>query len=211
MRIYQERLATVTGSLKTPDVSLTELLVALFTLAAERSNDHNAVTENRAAIPLLTFFVNGENLVAIVPDAKSWSQPVTRRVLLNRRDDFPKHFIISAALAARAGGPLSDAVGIYKEIQDSRSGSGFSFNDIAADRAGTRFGEYAANSASARTLQRRLRAGIGEKDIMPMTHDLPEFMPEPEFKRRFGAVDAPLYKNMMAQIEQRITALPFYR
>ena len=41
---------------------------------------------------------------------------------------------------------LSDVIGLYKEIEDSRGGSGFSFNDIAADRAGTRFGEKAVAS-----------------------------------------------------------------
>jgi len=56
-----------------------------------------------------------------------------------------------------------------------------------------------------------LRAAIGEKDIMPMTEDLPEFMPEREFQRRFGGIDAPPYKKMMAEIEQRIAALAFYR
>jgi uncharacterized protein YpmS len=210
-RVYQERLATISRSLKGPNVSLTELLVPLFGLAADRSSDHDPVRENRAAILLLTFYVNGQNLGSILPSAKSWPQPVLHRVLLNGRDDFPKHFIISAALAAKAGGPLSDAVGVYKEIEDSRGGSGFSFNDIAADRAGSRFGEYAANSASARALQQRLRAGIGERDIMPVTEDLPEFMPEQEFKKRFGGLDAPAYKNMTAEIERRITALAFYQ
>jgi hypothetical protein len=133
-------------------------------------------------------------------------------VLLNRRDDFAKHFIVSAALAAYAGTPLSDAVGVYKEIADSRGGSGFSFNDIAADRASTRFGEWAAQSAaSARNLQQRLATGILERQVMPITEDLPEFMPEPEFKRRFGGIDAPAYKQMMAEIERRIAALALYR
>ena len=210
LRIYQERLAAVTRSLKTSNVSLTELLVPLFTLAAERSNDDNAVAENRAAIFLLTLYVNGQSLETILPDAKSWPQPEMRRALLNRRDDFPKHFIISAALAARAGGPLADAVGVYKEIEDSRGGSGFSFNDIAADRAGTRFGESAADPASARRLQQRMRARIKEKDLMPTTEDLPEFMPEPEFQRRFGGVDAPPYKKIMTDIERRVAALSLY-
>jgi len=211
LRAYQERLASISRSLKSKDVSLTELLVPLFTLAAERSTDGDAVAENRAAIFLLTLYVNGQNLETILPDAKSWPQPQARRALLNRRDDFPKHFIISAALAARAGGPLADAVGVYKEIEDSRGGSGFSFNDIAADRAGTRFGEYAANPASARRLQQRMRAEIEEKHLMPATEDLPEFMPEREFQRRFGGVDAPPYKKMMADIERRIAALALYR
>jgi hypothetical protein len=211
LRAYQEGLASISRSLKSKDVALTELLVPLFMLAADRSTDGDAVAENRAAIFLLTLYVNGQNLETILPDAKSWPQPQAHRALLNRRDDFPKHFIISAALAARAGGPLSDAVGIYKEIDDSRAGSGFSFNDIAADRAGTRFGEYAASAASARKLQQRLRAGIGEKDLMPATENLPEFMPEREFIRRYGGVDAPESNKMMVDIERRIAALPLYR
>jgi hypothetical protein len=211
LHVYQERLAAVSRSLKAKNVSLTELLVPLFTLAGERSSDDNAIAENRAAILLLTLYVNGQSLETILPEAKNWSRPTKHGVLLNQRDDFPKHFIVSAALAAKAGGPLADAVGIYKEIEDSRGGSGFSFNDIAADRAGTRFGEYAANSASARKLQQRQRAGISEKDLMPATEDLPEFMPEPEFIRRFGGIDAPKYKQMMADIERRIDMLPLYR
>jgi uncharacterized protein YfiM (DUF2279 family) len=209
LRIYQERLAAVSHSLKAKNVSLTELLVPLFTLAAEHSSD--AIAENRAAILLLTLYVNGQSLETILPEAKNWSRPANHGVLLNHRDDFSKHFIVSAALAAKAGGPLADAVGIYKEIEDSRSGSGFSFNDIAADRAGTRFGEYAANSASARQLQRQLISGLGEKDIMPATEDLPEFMPEAEFNRRFGGIDAPKYKQMMAEIDRRVAMLPLYR
>jgi len=111
----------------------------------------------------------------------------------------------------QAGGPLADAVGPYKEIEDSRGGSGFSFNDIATNRAGTRFGEYAANPALAQKLQRQLSMGIGEKDIMPATDDLPESLPEKEFLKRFGGIGAPPYKKMMADIERRIAALPLYR
>jgi hypothetical protein len=133
-------------------------------------------------------------------------------VTLNGRDDFAKHFVVSAALAAHAGSPLADAVGVYKEIDDARGGSGFSFNDIAADRAGTRFGEQAAaNAKAAVKLQQRLSAGIREKDIMPSTQDLPEFMPEAEFKKRYGGVGAPAYNQMMADIERRVAALALYR
>jgi hypothetical protein len=114
-------------------------------------------------------------------------------------------------LAADGGGPLADAVGLYKEVADSRGGSGFSFNDIAADRAGSRFGEHAAQSANARTLQKKMRAGISERDIMPSTADLPEFTQEAELKRRFGGIDAPEYKKLLADIDRRIAALPLYR
>jgi hypothetical protein len=211
LRVYQERLTAVSKSLKTPNVSLTQLLTPLFALAEERSKGGDGVAENRAVILLLAFYVNGQDLTPVVPDAKTWPRPKSLEVLLNSRADLAKHFIVSSALAAKAGGPLADAVGVYKELADAREGSGFSFNDIAADRAGTRFGEYAADSASARILQKRARSGFIEHEIMPRTDDLPEFMPEREFIRRFGGVDAPAYNKMMAEIERRLAELPLYR
>ncbi len=133
-------------------------------------------------------------------------------VTLAGRTDFPQHFTISAALTATAGSPLSDAVGLYKEVDDARRGSGFSFNDIAADRAGTRFGALAMAGPDARArLETVLARGLREADLIPDVRDLPEFMAEPEFLRRFGGVGAPPYRRMMADIEQRIAALPLYR
>ena len=212
LRVYNQSLTEVSRSLLSKNISLAELIAPMFKLAAERSHQGDPVAENRAVILVLTFYINGQPLAAILPVARNWPHPAVHEVLLNRRDDFAKHFIVSAALAAYAGTPLSDAVGVYKEIADSRGGSGFSFNDIAADRASTRFGEWAAQSAaSARNLQQRLATGILERQIMPITEDLPEFMPEPEFKRRFGGIDAPAYKQMMAEIERRIAALALYR
>jgi hypothetical protein len=210
-RVYQARLISVTRSLPVQNVSLRQLLVPLFAFAAERSKENNPVLENRAAILVLTLYTIGQTLEPILPEAKNWPRPASHGILLNQREDFPKHFMVSAALAAKAGGPLSEAVGVYKEIEDSRGGSGFSFNDIAADRAGTRFGEYGAADTSARKLQRRLSTAISEKDIMPPTEDLPEFMPEKEFLKRYGGADAPEYKKMMADIERRVAALPFYK
>ena len=119
--------------------------------------------------------------------------------------------MISAALAANTGGPFADSVGIYKEVSDSRGGSGFSFNDIAADRAGSRLGELAERRETARRLQERLAGPLKERDVMPATSDLPEFMPEPEFKRRFGGIGEPAYARMMAEIEKRIAELSLYR
>jgi hypothetical protein len=56
-----------------------------------------------------------------------------------------------------------------------------------------------------------LAAQVREKDIMPPAEDLPENMQAAEFNRRFGGVDTPEFKRMMAKIERRIAALPLYR
>jgi hypothetical protein len=188
LHAYQERLAkTSRGAAGNGAVSLARLLQPLFLLAEQRATEGDAVAENRAVILVLTFYVNGTGLEVLVPQAQAWPRPIQYTVKLSGRDDFPKHFMTSAALAAYAGEPLSDAIGVYKEVADARGGSGFSFNDIAADRAGSRFGELAvASSASARELQQHMGTQVRESDIMPATDDLPEFMPEAEFVHRFG-------------------------
>jgi hypothetical protein len=211
LRVYQQRLAEITShGIGSGRVSLAPLMQPLLHLATLRTKDGNAVAENRALILVLTFYVNGKGLDVIVPRAKSWPRPVPHTVTLSGRDDTAKHFIVSAALSAYAGEPLADAIGVYKEVEDSRGGSGFSFDDIAPDRAGSRFGEVAAASvASAKRLQAKLSGELRESDIVPVIDDLPSSMPEAEFKRRFGGVDGAGYKRMMHEIERRVAALPF--
>lgn len=112
-------------------------------------------------------------------------------------------------IAAEAGTPLADAVGLWKELDDTRrGGSGFSFADLAADRAGTRLGEAAVGDA------RRLQAALAdadEPDFMPDVAALPEFLSAREFVARYGGVGAPAYERQTAEIESRIDALPLWR
>lgn len=211
LKTYQAKLAEITQKIPVRNTaSLAELTQPLFKLSAERSNQNDPVAENRAALLTLAFYVNRKEFTKLIPTAKDWPKPSPRKIALSGRDDFPKHFIISAALAADAGGRLSDAIGLYKEVDDSRGGSGFSFNDIAADRAGTRLGQLAtSNLDSARKLQKFMANTSKESDFMPSVEGLPEFMPEAEFKTRFGGIGAPAYNQKMAEIEKRIAALAF--
>lgn len=214
LKAYHELLVELTGKpgLK-HKLRFNELMRALFGLATQRTNNGgDPVAENRAAIIVMAFYVNGKGLGAIIPAAMQWPKPTSRSVTLGGRSDFSQHFTISAALASTAGSPLSDVIGLYKEIKDSHGGSGFSFNDIAADRAGTRFGELAtASESGAQKVQRQLTVGLRESDIMPEVKDLPEYMQESEFKRRYGSIGSPAYIKMTNEIERRITALPLYR
>ena len=211
LRAYHDRLVEAVE--KTPNkISLAALMPPLFQTVLERGAGGDVVAENRAAIVALAFYANGTDLAAIAPAAAQWPQARLRTVTLAGRDDFPKHFLISAVIAAEAGSPLADAVGLYKEVDDSRRGSGFSFNDIGADRAGTRFGEIASQSPErARKLAQALASGVKESDFMPDVADLPEFLPEAEFKRRYGGIGGPGYNNMMATIEARVASRPLLR
>jgi hypothetical protein len=210
LRVYQAALRRLADAhAPDADTSLATLLPPLFALARERSAaGGDAVQENRAAILVLTFFVNGRGLDLLLPAARAWPAPRPLRVTLQGRDDFPKHFLISALIAAEADTPLADAVGVWKELSDARGGSGFSFNDIAADRAGTRFGEMAVRAPA--LLQARLAGAAQESVFMVDATGLPEYLPEAEFRRRYGGVGAPAYDAMRAEIEARIAALPLF-
>jgi hypothetical protein len=56
-----------------------------------------------------------------------------------------------------------------------------------------------------------LAGGVQEADFMPDVADLPEFMNEADFARRFGGVGQPAYAQMMAEIESRVGALRVMR
>jgi hypothetical protein len=211
-KAYQTRLAELIRPPATGRMSLSSLLQPLMELARQRSAESgNAVEENQAAILILTLYVNGRDLATLVPAARNWPIPGPGRVALGGRDDFAQHFTISAALSATSGSPLAEAVGLYKEVEDSRGGSGFSFNDIAADLAGTRFGQLATTSEKdAIALQGRFAQAILDADLLPKVSDLPEFMSDSEFKRRYGGIGLPAYNAMMRDIDMRLSALPLY-
>ena len=211
LRAYQERLTELTRDSAGQSRSVATLLSPLFSLAAERTaQGGDAAAENRAALLTLTFYANHRPLGMLVPAAYQWARPWPAVVELRQRQDFALHFLISAVIAAEAGTPLADAVGLWKELADARSGgSGFSFNDLAADRAGTRFGELAVGDPT--RLQQRIAAGVGDADLLPQVSDLPEHLPEAEFVARYGGVGGAAYNRMLATIESRLDSMPMFQ
>lgn len=189
---------------------LSRLLPPLFTLASQRSaGGGDALAENRAALLTLALQATGRRLSDLVPTIRAAPQPPGVVVTLAGREDFAQHFLISAVVALEGGGPLADAIGVYKEVADLRDGSGFSFNDIAADRAGTRLGLLARRDPP--LLQARLARGVQEREVMPDVADLPEFLGRGEFLATYGGLDAPPYRRMLADIDRRLDALPLLR
>lgn len=208
LRVYAERLAGLAAATPgDPGQPLSAVLPPLFALAHQRSAaGENAALENRAALLVLGMAANGIGLGTLLPAraAELATRPV--RLTLAGRNDFPQHYLSSAVLAAETGTPLADLIGQYKELADARSGSGFSFNDIAANRAGTRIGELAV--AAPVLLQQRLARSRSDLDLLPDVSDLPEFVSAAEFNRRYGPPGAAGYESMMRDIEARLAATP---
>jgi len=144
---------------------------------------------------------------------ESKSRRIDASITLKGRDDLRLHFLYSAALKLAADSGVSFALGEFKELLDSNEGgSGFSFADLAADRAGIRFAEEATrDEAHARRLQNSMSLDASESSFFPGLADLPEGLAKREFASAYGDLESPAYKQALKEIDRRLEALPLFR
>jgi hypothetical protein len=186
-----------------------ELVESVFRFAEQRGGE--AAAENRAALTALGAYVAGVSL----PQLLEGKGRTTRRappvlLTLHGRRDAAEHLLIAAALSATGGSRLANAIGLAKEEEDIESGSGFSFTDLAYDRAGARLGELATGK-NAGSIQLGLRKLPDDAALSPSFADLPEFLPHQEFVRRFEKPGSPAYQRQIEEIERRLAGHPLYR
>jgi hypothetical protein len=184
-------------------VTLAEILQA--TMPA----DADPVAHGRATLLVLASHLARIDLAALVPAARTWPRVRWVMITLGGRHDLAQHFVVSATLAAWSGEPVADAIGLYKELDDARHGSGFSFIDLTADRAGTRFGELLVKKPEA--LMTRVKGGLQDRQLLPVFSDLPEDLHQNEFRQRFESPDSPQFKALSREIERRLDSLPLYQ
>ena len=187
------------------------------TFARARARGGSAVEENRAAILALALVLGSSRLGAVVGDVMDAAQARRAHALraattLRGRDDWTRHFSISSALRILSAVAPSNAAGLLKEELDADGGSGFSFGDLLADRAGTSFAERATrDEAAAAALQSRLAGGFVVGDFFPPATGLPEGIPDAELRARYGGVGGPLFKQHADDVERRVAACAGYR
>lgn len=211
-RVYRTELQRLVQAQPSHHFSLAAILPPLFQLALKRSQQGDPVEENRALLSVLGYWASGRPSLATELLGRDAGPALPFRARLNRRRDQARHFLISAAIAARIDGGAASLAGTLKEIADADKGSGFSFIDLAADRAGTRFGEQAVASAPlARRLQQLISSGIGESDIVPPVDQLSEGLDSAQFTHRYGTLDSPAYREMLEQIDTLIGRCRLYR
>lgn len=220
-----------TGSRLHPGHPLRELMRSVFVLAQQRSMAHGllpagegslpasevAARENRAALVAVALAANKLSLDQLLPrHLAAEARPLPElSVRLNGREDFAQHYTVSALMALMLGGRVADTVGLYKELMDANKadgGSGFSFNDLALNRAGIRLGQRARQDPMG--LQQRLggdEALVSDSDFIPKVDDLPEFLGREEFAHRYGGLKDGRFQRQMADIDARVSALQALR
>ena len=191
-------------------------LRTVFRFAQDHAPPGHAVDANRAAVLALGIALGHVHVETLIGRFLDESTRIALRngfngTTLRRRDDWPKHFFVSAALTLLAAGNVSDASGLLKEEKDSAGGSGFSFGDLLADRAGTTFAQLATrDEASANALQTRLAQGFKVDDFFPEAKDLPEGIQDADLQTRYGGVGGKEYSRLTAEIERRIASCSAY-
>lgn len=196
--------------------SLSEYLAPLMIEAARRSARGSAVTENRAALwALVIYFSNGtfEALAGKLVSSQRELVFAPYDVTLASRRDLRAHFIASAGMTLASQQGISFAVGEFKELLDSGyGGSGFSFVDLAADRAGIHLVSLAtASEEDARQVQSLLSTNNTELAFFPDTAGLIEGLSDAQFRQQYGDVKSAMYLEVVETIDRRIAGLLIYR
>jgi len=210
--VYHHELLRLAKSFPDRRVSLEKILPSLFVLASQRSEEQgDPRSENRALLQMLGMYVMGINVGRFVEVQIEPAQYRMYLTVLNRHD-LAQHFTVSAALTVSAGSGLANAIGLFKELDDSRAGTGFSFDDLLADRAGVQLaGLSTETEQSARVMQQRMHDGLSESDFMPAIDKLPPALRELAFKQRYQDLDSEKYRLVDEEIERRIQRCSIYQ
>ncbi|SEH72112.1 hypothetical protein SAMN05660691_01009 [Rheinheimera pacifica] len=184
----------------------------LLLVAINRADNSDLETEYTNALwALAVAFANKRFIYYANPDVKLHQVPNMPPMLLNGRRDLTLHFLYSAVLQMLGNTQLSQQIGNLKEIMDAdraSGGSGFSFVDLAADRAGTHFAEHLASVTPQQLSQ--FNSLTFEQAIMPPTQDLPEGLTEQQLQQKLGGYNGAGFKQLEQEITRRINALKLY-
>jgi hypothetical protein len=209
------RLMSTSPTLPTGSQRFGDLLTVVFAPMPAHSPQLTAVEHNRIAILALGIVIGHERLARFAGlDHRSelvrTAIALRPGTILRGREDWARHFCLSAALSIVENPFVSDTGGLVKEELDALTqGSGFSFSDLAADRAGVRFARAATSSEiAARTIQTRLQKGYSEDDFFPPASDLPENLTVEQFRRDYGGVGTQRYREAVREIEARLDRCP---
>jgi uncharacterized protein YfiM (DUF2279 family) len=163
---------------------------------------------NRAALVALASYTVGPSAMRLASgmQEKIATCPVAHRTaMIVGRDDLPKHWSLSAALAVTLGDDVGTAMGEWKELSDSRpSGTGFSFVDLAADRSGLAAAKRATDPASAAAMARKLQGATPEQIIPIGALALSEGLTEAQFVSRYGTIDSKAFADATSRIDHVI-------
>ncbi len=183
-----------------------------FSFAKTRSKTHDPIDENTAALWAFVLKFGDYRFANLI----GYWYPVNRESdtpKLRGRSDLSLHFIYSILLQQLTNKEIGLNIGEIKELLDSApEGTGFSFSDLAADKAGLKFAEFITESKENAILAQSMLFGIEDESIFfPSVYDLTNGIKGKDFDRVIGSIDSRVYKKLEGKVDRRISELQLYR
>ncbi len=178
----------------------------------------NRTDFNRAAFVALGMFAVDERVgdfAQLAPADLGKCRIAVVPTSIHGREDWPKHWALSAAIAVGAGTQLSEAAGEWKELADSlarqsrfaiNDPTGFSMADLAAARAGFRTARAAWQADAADRMAAALAHATPQQLLPHVLIEKEDGLANAEFVRRYGGVDDPRFKARVQQIDTVLDA-----
>lgn len=197
------------------NVTLEEIIQLLFLKVQNDSAEYNAIEHNRSALFALGVYLGTyhfEKFIGTIAPTHYKAHQIPINVTLSDRKDLRLHFLYSSTLQLLADQGASVAIGEFKELLDSNTGgSGFSFVDLTADRAGILFATSATNSPKqARDFQYNVVLDI-EKGLLPPLNNLKEGLSTREFEKQYVSIESQQYANEVQLIDDMLSAKPVFQ
>ena len=192
-----------------PSAAFDEQVRRAFSVPVAAGASATPEARNRASMVALALFVGGERAQRLFYSPKiranNCSLPPEDQIKLGGRPDLPKHWSISAALAATMGTEMTGAMGEWKELSDSLpQGSGFSFVDMTANRSGFRYGQASTDPASAAATGQKMQRVTAAQLVPPESFGNVEGLPDQQFMDDFSDLDSKKYQAMIAMIDGQL-------
>ncbi|TKB03519.1 hypothetical protein E5672_10805 [Alteromonas portus] len=155
--VHKDAVTVYINVLDTIPHSETRLSIYIAHAFKAAKNSPNALSpkkENEAALWAVAILVGSNQFADLIGlDNLPYN---TRSTQINGRFDHSLHYVYSMIIELTTNVSFSNKVGLYKELLDSEGGSGFSFDDLVADRAGTKLAHIATlDNKHAVHIQRR--------------------------------------------------------
>jgi hypothetical protein len=212
VKLMVEHVLFHADGIRTGDDGFADAVHLAFAAAEDNSHRGDPVYANKAAVLALGIILGDERVARLArreidPAWEPLIEGLRQRITLQGRSDSARHFWVSAALVVLMDETRATTIGMSKELLDaSPGGSGFSFADVAANRAGILFGLAATRDAeSARATQLRIvSGGLRGDDFCPEIDDLPEGITRDQFQSVYGGLGGQRTRELRATIESRM-------
>lgn len=192
-------------------IKLYRVMRQLFALSESQQTEMaDPIADNKAiilALLLHTIAPQDFALLALNDNIKLPAKPLL--FTIERKEDLAQHFLSTATLTLFANSELADAVGLYKELQDQQSYSGFSVRDLIANRAGSMLAsELLSTPSRAKALQAKLAKIDNERAFFPASSSINNELEALLGSDRSGE---DLFSEIDRRIDQHIRSAPIYQ